>query len=411
MNVIEKHHIKKGSRYYKEVDSLAYLSKNLYNAVLYICRQSFFEKNRVPSLKELYHLIKNSKDYKALPAKVSQGVLIQIDRVFKSYFASIEEYQIHPNKFKAPPKLPRYKDKLEGRNVLVYNYQAISKKWLDKGKVKLSKTNIFIKTKLKNILEARLVPKVYGYVLELVYEKEERTRLISSDSAYIDLGLNNLATLTSNKEGFTPRLICGRALKSCNHYYNKRISKLKSLLPKDKKTSKRIKALTNKRNNKVDYYLHTSTKYIINTLVENNIGLLVIGNNKNWKQNINIGKRNNQNFVSVPHSKLTTQLTYKAQLAGIKVVITEESYTSKCSFLDLEPIKKHTSYLGKRIKRGLFQSNKGYLYSADVNGSLNIGRKVVGESGFNRDSIVRFVVNPIRFKPYKANLVDICLHN
>ena len=138
---------------------------------------------------------------------------------------------------------------------------------------------------------------------------------------------------------------------------------------------------------------------------------LVIGNNKNWKQNINIGKRNNQNFVSVPHSKLTTQLTYKAQLAGIKVVITEESYTSKCSFLDLEPIKKHTSYLGKRIKRGLFQSNKGYLYSADVNGSLNIGRKVVGESGFNRDSIVRFVVNPIRFKPYKANLVDICLHN
>jgi IS605 OrfB family transposase len=173
-------------------------------------------------------------------------------------------------------------------------------------------------------------------------------------------------------------------------------------LPKNQKTSKRIKSLTFKRNNKVDYYLHTASRYIIDTLLENQISLLVIGNNENWKQNINIGKRNNQNFVNIPHEKLIQQLTYKAQLVGIKVIVTEESYTSKCSFLDLEPIKKQEVYLGKRVSRGLFKSSSGYVYSADVNGSLNIGRKVVGESAFSSDSIVSFVVKPLRVKPYKA---------
>jgi transposase len=187
--------------------------------------------------------------------------------------------------------------------------------------------------------------------------------VISDNLAFIDLGLNNLVTLTSNKKGFQPKLICGKALKSRNHYYNKRIAQLKSQLKNQQKTSKRIQYLTLKRNNKVDYYLH----------------------------------------VNIPHDRLIQQLTYKAQLVGIKVITTEESYTSKCSFLDLEPVKKQENYLGKRVKRGLFKASNGYVYSADVNGSLNIGRKVVGESVFDRDSIVRFVVNPLRVKSYKAS--------
>jgi IS605 OrfB family transposase len=152
----------------------------------------------------------------------------------------------------------------------------------------------------------------------------------------------------------------------------------------------------------VDYYLHTASRFIINQLVSQNITHLIIGKNENWKQNINLGSKTNQNFTNIPHARFIQQLEYKAKLVGIKVQIVEESYTSKCSFLDFEPIKKHEQYLGKRVKRGLFKSQSGKHYSADLNGSLNILRKVVGDSIFDRNSVERLVVSPVRCKPYQA---------
>ena len=410
MKLVQRHLIKSSHQFFKQIDSLAFLSKNLYNCAVYICRQAFFKGQDIPNMTQLYHLLKTSVDYKALPAKVSQLVIKQVDKAFKSYSAAFKEYKQHPEKFKATPKLPSYKDKVKGRNVLTYNYQAVSKVALKQGLVKLSGNSVEIKTNLTELDEVRLIPRTGAYVVEIVYEQPElQVSKDTNNAAFIDLGLNNLCTLTANKKGFQPRLICGRALKSCNQKYNKRLADLKSKLPVNQKSSKRIQAITLKRNCKVDYYLHTATRYIINVLVENQIDLLVIGNNEGWKQNINIGKRNNQNFVNIPHYKLIQQLIYKAQLVGVKVVTVEESYTSKCSFLDLEPIGKQEVYKGKRVCRGLFRAASGYLYSADVNGSLNIGRKVVGEVAFSKDSIERFVVNPVRVKPYKANSkCDIC---
>ncbi|WPF87581.1 transposase [Cyanobacterium aponinum AL20118] len=404
MKLVQRHLIKPNNQFYQEIDKLTFLSKNLYNCGIYLCRQAFFKGEKIPSQNQLYHQLKGEIDYRLLPTKVSQLVLKQVEKTFKSYQSALKEYKQKPSKFTGKPSLPRYKDKVKGRNIVTYNYQAISVKSLKKGLVNPSKTNILIKTDIKEILEVRLIPKNRGvYLVEIVYEKPEKETIISDNSAYIDLGLNNLAVLTSNKKGFQPKLICGRALKSCNHYYNKRIAQLKSQLNNKQKTSKKIQSLTLKRNNKVDYYLHTASRYIINHLLENNISLLVIGQNKNWKQGMKLGKKNNQNFVNIPHDKLIQQLTYKAQLVGLKVITTKESYTSKCSFLDLEPVKKQEKYLGKRVKRGLFKASNGYVYSADVNGSLNIGRKVVGESVFDGDSIVRFVVNPLRVKSYKAS--------
>jgi len=110
---------------------------------------------------------------------------------------------------------------------------------------------------------------------------------------------------------------------------------------------------------------------------------LVIGKNGGWKQDINIGKRNNQNFVQIPHSMFIKMLEYKCKLRGINVFLIEESYTSRCSFLDDEDIKKQKVYKGSRIKRGLFKSEKGILINADVNGSLNILKKVVGKFNYN----------------------------
>jgi len=412
MKLVQKHLIKSSNPYYQEIDSLAFKSKNLYNCAVYLSRQAFFKGEKLPTMTDLHHQLKTGIDYKALPAKVSQLVLKQVEKTFKSYDSAKKEYDKTPNKFTGKPKLPRYKDKVKGRNVLTYNYQAVSKTGLKQGIVKPSGTNLHIPTNLKEVLEIRIVPKVSAYCIEIVYEQPELEQLVNENYAFIDLGLDNLAAVTSNKPDFQPTLICGKALKSCNQKYNKTLSQLRSQLPDNQKTSKRIQGLTQKRNCKVDYYLHTASRYIVNLLVANQISLLVIGQNEGWKQNINIGKRNNQNFVNVPHSRLIEQLIYKCSLVGIKVKTVNEAYTSKCSFIDLEPIQKHSKYQGQRVKRGLFRAKSGYCYNADIGASLNIGRKVVGEVAFSGNPIERFVVNPLRIKPYKASPVcDICIQN
>ncbi len=209
--------------------------------------------------------------------------------------------------------------------------------------------------------------------------------------------MNNLAALTSNKPGFQPLLVNGRPLKSINQFYNKRKAELQSQLQGHRKSSKRIAKLSHKRNRKVDHYLHNASRQVVDHLVGEGIGVLVIGKNKNWKQQINIGRQNNQNFVSIPHARFVEMLTYKAKLVGLQVINTEESYTSKCSLLDLEPIGKQAEYAGKRLKRGLFRASDGRLINADVNGSGNIIRKVVPNAF--ADGIEDFVVRPLGFLP------------
>jgi putative transposase len=129
-------------------------------------------------------------------------------------------------------------------------------------------------------------------------------------------------------------------------------------------------------------------------LVEKRIGTLVIGKNDGWKQAIDLGRRTNQNFVFIPHARFIQMLRYKAELAGIQVIVTEESYTSKCSFLDLEPVSKREVYAGKRVKRGLFRARSGLCLNADINGAYNILRKVVPNAFGN--GIAGVVVHPVR---------------
>lgn len=183
----------------------------------------------------------------------------------------------------------------------------------------------------------RIIPKLNHYKIEIVYDSDpidlnlDKTRIAS-----IDLGLNNLATVGFNTKDAKPLIINGKLLKSINQFFNKTRAKLQSIIKN--KSSKRIQNLTNKRNNKIQNYLHKSSHFIINQLIHNNIGLLIIGKNEGWKENINIGKKNNQNFVSIPHCTFIQQLIYKAQLVGIEVILQEESYTSKASFIDQDNI-------------------------------------------------------------------------
>ncbi|CAD5961931.1 hypothetical protein PA905_28330 [Planktothrix agardhii CCAP 1459/11A] len=408
MLLVEKHIIKASNRHFKEIDKMSFLSKNLFNSALYICRQAFLNEQKIPSFNNLYHQLKTGIDYKALPSKVSQLVIKQVSNSFNSYIKSLTAYKADSTKFLGKPKLPRYKDKKSGRNILTFNYQAVSKTWLSKGFAVPSGLHLKLKTQISALQEVRLIPKGRFYVAEIVYEQEAPKVEINNRIAAVDIGLNNLATVGSNCPDFQPFIVCGKALKSCNQQYNKVKAKSQSQLPTDRFYSHKIEALTNKRNAKMDYYLHTSSRFIIDQLVKQDVKHLIIGKNDNWKQNLNLGKQNNQSFTSIPHARFIQQLDYKAQLVGIKVTVTEESYTSKCSFLDFEPIQKQVEYLGKRVKRGLFKASNGKKYNADLNGSLNILRKVVGDSVFDGKLIERLVVSPVRVKPYQAGCLDIC---
>ena len=185
--------------------------------------------------------------------------------------------------------------------------------------------------------------------------------------------------ITSNHPGIRPLLINGRPLKSINQFFNKRVALAQSIA-----AAKQIKQLNSKRSRRIDNYLHTVSRRVIEWCQLHEIGQLVIGNNQGWKQELNIGKKNNQEFSKIPHAKLISMLIYKAQLAGFKVVTTEESYTSKASALDGDKLPVYqaktdikTVFSGQRVQRGLYKTNTGRTINADTNGSMNIARKVI----------------------------------
>jgi putative transposase len=225
--------------------------------------------------------------------------------------------------------------------------------------------------------------------------------------AGIDIGMDNLAALTSNQPGFVPVLINGRPMKSTNQYYNKRKAELQSKLGHPGRTA-RMERITNKRNRRIDHYMHTASRWIIDILVAHGIGTLVIGKNDGWKQEANMGKRTNQNFVPIPHARFISMLSYKAELVGIRVMLTEESYTSKASFLDRDEMpvydpkqKEKPKFSGKRVKRGLYRASDGTLINADCNGSSNIIRKVAPDAFQQAEGVEdgkghKPVVHPVR---------------
>lgn len=383
MQLVEQHRIDRHDPRWGAIDAAAFASKNLYNAALYLTRQADITQNHtIIGYAELDKLLQPTEQYRALPAKVAQWVLKQVTLAWKSYFAACTEWETNPSKFLGYPKLPKYLKK-QGRNLLTYTEQAISRHPKNAGWIVPSGLAIQVATnqEFAAIAQVRLVPHGTHYSVEVIYQRAITPQAVDPTRiASIDLGVNILAAITSNQPGFVPRLVQGRPLKSLNQRYNKRRAKLQAMLPEGQHTSRAIDALTDHRNRAIISYLHTASRAVIDLLVRAGIGTLVIGKNVGWKQETNMGKRNNQAFVFIPHARFIAMLTYKAQLVGIQVLLTEESHTSKCSFLDLEPVGHQEQYLGKRVKRGLFVSAQGRVMHADVNGSYNILRKAMPDA-------------------------------
>jgi putative transposase len=253
----------------------------------------------------------------------------------------------------------------------------------------------------------RIVPRNGYYVVEVIYGKEPvQAQVDPSLCVAIDLGVTNVAAITSNREGFLPRLVNGRPLKAWNQWYNKLMKKLTLCLPEADRehVTRQMERITNTRNRQVSHYLHAASKTIIDFLVEQGVGTIIIGKNPLRKQEVGMSKQNNQNFVSIPHARFIDMLTYKAALVGIQVEIQEESYTSAASFLDLDQIPTYqaddeTAYTfsGKRIGRRnrLYRAKDGRIICADVNGSYNILRKRKPDA-FTAEGIAAYVVQPVR---------------
>lgn len=392
MVLVEKHMIKHKHKNYNELDNLCWLSKNLYNSTLYNTRQYYFENKKLLKYQIInkMYVDTNNSDYRALPAKVSKHTQMLVERNFKSFFALLKLKS--KGEYDKPVKIPKYLNKKTGRQVVHYEKGAISFK--KQGYIKLSKTEIEIKSNLTKdkVQFVRIVPKNNYIVIEIGYNIQEKEVQLNNNALAIDIGVNNIAScVTTNGDKF---LINGKQLKYINHNYNKKIAAIQSKikLTHNKNKSRYKNKITNKRNNRINDYLHKITTYIVNQTVSKNITTIIVGYNKGWKQDTNIGKINNQNFVNIPFYKFISMLEYKSKLKGIAFKTITEEYTSKCSFIDDEEIGKHKEYAGKRINRNFFRSKKGIIINADINGAFNILKKYMKENATWNEKISQTLV-------------------
>ena len=412
---------------FHRIDNYCYLAKNLHNAVNYrikqcirICRklkedqplekweQEFLgELNEAIVLynagraeKKQLHLLgrengniadayflswylKGSPEYCEMPYATCSQICIQnVCRNWKSFYRSMKEWKKNPEKFHGMPRTPGYLDKTSGREPLVLTKQNISED--EHGTIRLPRflEGIYLKTRKTNIHQIRILTEKDRILIDLLYEQQEEPPTCADGVMGIDLGINNLMTVCTDT-GLPPFIINGRPLKSINQYYNKKKALFQSgsMMQNGKHVTQRIRRLTGKRNRKVKDYMHKASRTVIRTALENGIGTIVIGKNSGWKQEVSMGNRTNQNFVGIPYYRLIEMIRYKAVLAGIRVVVTEESYTSGTSYLDEEqPIKKNYDK-SRRIHRGLFRSSKGILINADVNAAYQIMKKAGLGSG------------------------------
>lgn len=405
---VVKFNIKKSHIDYQYIKVQLIESKEIYNFANYVLRQLYFKNSNkhkyslsfieeYPSLKELFlEYIEENKQFTTLfykiicefsklkqysiNLKIVQNIVDKLKSDWTSYWALLKAKK--DKTYNKKINIPTYKKKY---NLVEYNNQVMSKKKLKLGYIGTDKMQQGIKIAKKhqdlNCKCFRIYEKHDKLVCELIYEKDI-TKVEKTDKvASIDLGLENLFTIAFNynKKGIS---IKGTKLKAVNQYFNKLKASLQSILPHKQYTSKLINQLMYKREEQLRNYIGYYTNQLIEILKKEKISKLVVGYNKEWKQNINIGKANNQNFVNIPFRKILDILRYKLEENGIECKEQEESYTSKSSYLDNDNIPTYhkgnsQEYLfsGKRITRNLYQSKQGKIINADLNGALNILKK------------------------------------
>lgn len=413
-----------------QLDNMAHLSNNLYNAALYQLRQQLFKHRKFMNYGWLNKLFKkkNQKRECLLYSQfayrqMAQQTLRDVDSIWYAWTKATKAYRKAPGKFTGRPRIPNYLPKRQ-RHVFHVTSQNLK---LKNGYLTINPRNGRLNFKLRldpriqQVNRVTFKPLSRGYFKVVVqYQLNHEIKYLADNGRYlgIDPGVDNAFTCVSNL-AIQPLIINGRPVKSINHYYNKQLTRLSQLHAKmkqccyNKSTKQGVKTvyyysdqqrrITTWRNRKIREFSHQATKRIVDYALNNDIHTIVIGKNNGWKRSVNMGKKSNQNFVGIPHAKIIDMLTYKANLHGISVIKTNESYTSQTSFLDHETPewkngnkarkKRGISPINRRIKRGLFRSNQGQLINADVNGALQIIKKAFPKALF-ANGITDFVLNP-----------------
>ena len=388
----------------------------LTNMGIYYGRQLYFKAKKLIGKYDLEKHDKSNHHYKVLYSQAAQQTLRTVAESFKSYYSLIKAYQ--EGKIENRPRIPNYRKK-GGLATLTYPKQALKLKE-NQIRVPLGKTckrwfelDSFLIPMPSNlnfaqIRELRILPKNRCFYLEFVYEKElEVVELNKNNILGIDPGLNDWLTCVSNVG--TSFIIDGKHLKSMNRWYNKKVSTVKEKKPQGF-WNKKLAAITEKRNRQMKDGINKAARIVINYCLVNQIGTIVFGWNKGNKNQIELGKKINSEFVPIPTAKLKDRIAQLADEYGIEFIETEESYTSQASFLDGDylPIygEKPQDWKpsGKRMKRGLYRlADHGYV-NADCNGAANILRKVSRKLGLNLSRLSRGVLTrPHRIKLWSAN--------
>ena len=377
MKLVEIHKIKRSSKYFQVLDNLCKESNSLYNQALYHVKRSLYENDKWLFYHDLNLICKNQPDkynnYQKLPRQCSQQTLRLLDKNLKAYRNSIKDWSKNKSKYQGKPKLPNYRKSGGLFQLILTNQQC---KLKDNNMITFPKVFNGLTLKLRKkyvnkINQIRILPKINCFKIEIVYEIDDINQIENNNIAAIDLGLKNLVTLvySNNKQ---PIIYKGNQLLKLNHDFNRKKNKYQSILAKTqkKKMSKHLLNIYNKRNNQIEDQMHKISKLIIDQLLENNISTLVVGHNVNQKQ-----KSKLKNFVALPIFKLIQFLKYKCELNGIKLIEINETYTSGTSFIDNEKPIKDNYNKNRRVKRGLFKTNKGRYINSDVNAAYQIIRK------------------------------------
>jgi IS605 OrfB family transposase len=389
MLLVERHYTK-GS---PELIRLCRLSKELYNRANYLMRQAWFNQQHLKykTLPDINVLIRETQGldcFKHLHnTKTAKQTVRKVLTDWSNFRKALTAYGKDKSKFVRCPKPPNYKKEMA--QVIFYN-ETIKGGQKHVSLERLTATNNCFSVPYRDgYKQVVITPKAFGFVIEVQYESKEEGKKpkVSKDKvATIDIGLNTLAAITYDQN--RPILVNGRIVKSINQWYNKRP----------------CKSRLRKRYFRLENYFHHVSKFVVNLCVKHGIGRIIIGKNDGWKQDINLGKKTNQAFCFVPTYLLLEKIKYKAAIAGVEVIFTEESYTSKASFYDRDPLPEYVAgvkhkFSGDRKHRGLYVGKDGFAVNADVNGSLNIGRKVIPEfQGIGDRSLAArpVVVNPLQ---------------
>ncbi|MFO7819755.1 MAG: transposase [Halanaerobacter sp.] len=370
------------------VRELSWHCSKLYNTVNYQIKNNEAVK---PVYTRLENRFKDNWHTDYLHSHNRQQLFKQLAQDWKSYFNSIEDYNNNPNKYQGQPKPPNFKyldnnpseviftnlaTRVREDNLLLSLSKKIKNEYqVDSLKFRLPSV-IESLISLDNLQQVRIKRDNLSddWYLIIIYKEDEKENVPGDNIMAIDLGLDNLATLTF-KDDPESYIVDGKEIKSENRHYNKRITKLQKVRMKQVgsqqfKDTKQIKKLRLKRRNFVADYLHKASKKVVKLATKNNVNTIVIGDIAGIKQN----NKHNKHFVAIPIQRFKDLIEYKAKLEGIKVVFVNEAYTSGCSSINEENLSKIDYDKSRRITRGLFKTGNKII-NADVNGSLNIMRK------------------------------------